>query len=120
MCREKKIDRIKRNTRLFSSLGETSLRTIKLDWATKKLIRGGGESSLMFRSDLLHTVGGRVGAIFYYHVLLQLVSLLMDITEERRDWTLHSVRHLPSSISKKHKNVEMLSIKCVLTKIPGE
>ena len=92
MCREKKIDRIKRNTRLFSSLGETSLRTIKLDWATKKLIRGRGESSLMFRSDLLHTVGGRVGAIFYYDVIItQLVSLLMDITEERRDWTLQSV-----------------------------
>ena len=77
MRREKKIDRIKRNTRLFSSLGETSLRTIKLDWATKKLIRGGGESSLMFRSDLLHTVGGRVGAIFYYHVIIT-ISLITN------------------------------------------
>ena len=80
MCREKKIDRIKRNTRLFSSLGETSLRTIKLDWATKKLIRGGGESSLMFRSDLLHTVGGRGrggAAIFYYHVIIT-ISLITN------------------------------------------
>ena len=104
MCREKKIDRIKRNTRLFSSLGETSLRTIKLDWATKKLIRGRGESSLDVQVWLVAHSGGRVGAIFYYDVIItQLVSLLMDITEERRDWTLQSVWHLPSSIFKKHK-----------------